>query len=105
MRILNDEKIEVENYTGMLFQIQGSNPSEELWGECKLAALNELNKNPQGYTTSIIDSSLVFYIVHMPCNSFLEFHSPQSILDLPIEDIPCHCGDKSHWFVRFVSYV
>ncbi len=98
------EEIKAESLTemvGMVFQIQGANPTPELWDKCKQAAIGEISKQPRkGYAVR----NTSFYTISMPCGSYMEFSKPQNIMDLPIEDVPCGCGDKTHWFIKFRSF-
>jgi hypothetical protein len=36
----------------------------------------------------------------MPCG---ETYKLKAIEDLPQEDLPCPCGDKGHWFVKYME--
>ena len=96
---------------GLLFQIQGANPTPELWEQCKQTTIGEIKKQPLqdltfGNYPYAGDYSYKggFYTIVMPCGSVKSFRNPKDIMDLPIEDIPCGCGDKSYWFVRFKSF-
>jgi len=84
---------------GMLFQIYGADSTPELWHQCKQAAIDDKKKQPP--KDSYIYTPNEFYGFMMPCSSYMSFPSPKSIMDLPIEDIPCGCGDKTHWYIRF----
>lgn len=88
--------------TGLQFQIQGAEPTKKLWNMVKKALIKEIKKEikkKRGRRHWNIFSS-----VEMPCGEFLILKTPKAIMDLPICDIPCPCGDKTHWLVRFVAF-
>jgi len=83
MEVKSDKPTEV---IGLLFQIQGASPTPALWERCKEEAADKL----------------VFpYIIEMPCGAVQRIKEGWQVVRLPIEDIPCPCGDETHWLVRF----
>lgn len=40
------------------------------------------------------------FVHRMPCG---ETYKLKAIEDLPQEDLPCPCGDKGHWFVKYME--
>ena len=93
--------VKIQSCTGLCFQLQGATPTSELWRQCKQAAIDEINKQTK---YSYVYSQSEFYGISMPCGSYMSFPTPESIMELPIDDIPCGCGDKTHWYVRFVNF-
>jgi len=81
------ETLTIKNPTeviGLLFQTNSADLTS--WERCKEEAADKL----------------VFpYIIKMPCGAVQRIKEGWQVVRLPIEDIPCPCGDKTHWFVRF----
>ena len=38
--------------------------------------------------------------IKMPCGKKLIFKTYKSLREMPHEDVPCTCGDPTHWFVK-----
>jgi len=36
----------------------------------------------------------------MPCG---EIYTLLNIMDLPEDDLPCTCGNSTHWFVKYMN--
>ncbi len=85
-----DNDINVEMVTALMFQIQGVEPTNDLWDSTKREAIKYIEEHG-GFPSTF----------KMPCNNELIFNTPEEIMSLPIKDIPCPCGDKTHWLVRF----
>ena len=90
----------VASYTGILFELLGNPISEEqkayttdeLWAMIKQSAVEKINELG-GFP----------YIHIMPCGAKLEIGGEPALMLLKIEDIPCPCGDPSHWLIRFID--
>lgn len=82
---------------GLTFFIQNVNPTPELWKEAKRRFVIERLKQIGGGYNIIV----IFWTIQMPCGEIINFARPRDIMGLPIMDIPCPCGDKSHWLVKF----
>jgi len=84
---------EVANYTGILFQLGGKRTDEfsddELWEKCKEEAANK---------------TIFPYTIEMPCGATQRIKEGWQMVRLPIEDIPCPCGDPTHWLVQFRDF-
>ncbi len=93
MELIDTVHAHITSVTGLLFQIQGAEPTKELWDTAK----RELTKVSRKQDD-------IFYEIVMPCGQSMTLATPEDIMNLPIEDIPCSCGDKSHWFVKFSTY-
>jgi len=39
-----------------------------------------------------------FIVIHSPCGEVFEVQNKE---DMPLEDVPCTCGDKSHFFIKY----
>ncbi len=102
-RMLLGRNIKITNCTGLLFQIQGSEPTDELWRQCKIEAFKRICRQLLPYNPFPTSYGDGFFVITMPCGCTKTFRNPTEIMDLPIKDIPCSCGDKTHWFVRFVA--
>lgn len=76
--------------TGLLFQIRGEQPTDEVWNRVKEEAIKHI-KEHGGFPASF----------EMPCEESFVFLTLGEIMDLPIKDVPCPCGDKTHWSIRF----
>ena len=89
-RILMTEEMDKGTYIGLLLQLSGKITCEylddELWEMCKEAALAKMSFP---YTTEL------------PCGSLHTFLNPTEILNLPIEDMPCPCGNPNHKVIAF----
>ena len=77
--------------TGVLFQLLGPRTDEytdeELWGMVKQTAIEKMEFP---------------HAVVMPCcGKGFPFEDSAIILGLPIEDIPCPCGNPNHYLVKF----
>ena len=79
-------------YTGLYFQLAGKRTNEysddELWVQTKESALEKMTFP---------------FAVNMPCGESKVFENAETISNLPIEDIPCPCGNPNHFIVRFVD--
>lgn len=40
------------------------------------------------------------YTIMMPCGDSITY---PDIDDIPMKDVPCSCGDPTHWFVKFAD--
>lgn len=84
---------EVSSYTGLLFEIAGKDAgeftTEELWTRGKKEAIKTILGFP--------------YTILMPCGESLKLLDSVEILDLPIEDVPCPCGNTGHYLIRFID--
>ena len=66
-------------------------------GKSKMVCAIHMSNGPIG--RGILEKRLPF--VHkMPCK---EIYVIEAIEDLPKEDLPCPCGDKTHWFVKYTE--
>lgn len=90
-----DISIDTKNatYIGLMFQLQGKRTDEysddELWAMAKEAGIEKM----------------VFpYIIEMPCGATQHIKEAWQVERLPIEDMPCPCGNPNHWLIRFVDY-
>jgi len=76
-------------YIGICFQLNGKRTDEYsddgLWIMAK--------KEAEG-------KELWPHIVRMPCGNEQRF---DNFLNLPVEDIPCPCGNPNHYIVRFID--
>jgi hypothetical protein len=79
---------------GLLFQIQNLKEAEEsidkLWTRTKEVAIKFIMENgdfPATFT--------------MPCGELLKLKTADDILKLPIENMPCPCGNPKHWFIQY----
>jgi len=81
------------SFTGLLFQIQGAKPTKKLWEDTKQSTITYIEEHG-GFPATF----------EMPCDNELHFESSKEIMDLPIKDIPCPCGVKTHWLIRFISF-
>ena len=79
-------------YTGLYFQLLGKRNDDysikELWKMALEASLEKMEFP---------------YIVDMPCGKTMWFSNQSSILNLPIDNIPCPCGNPNHYIVKFVD--
>lgn len=54
--------------------------------------LSEASKNKD------FDWSGPFLEIKMPCNHSVIY---ESSIDIPVESVPCSCGDPAHWFIKY----
>lgn len=66
-------------------------------GKSKIVCAIHMRNEPVG--RGVLEKQLPFSY-RMPCG---ETYALEAIEDLPEEDLPCPCGDKSHWFVKYVE--
>ncbi len=81
-----------EKYIGLFFVLDIRVPVQDkgpLWKRVKREAV----KNIKGFPVTIT----------MPCGKSATF-SRDNILNLPEVDIPCPCGDLTHWMVKFEEH-
>ncbi len=62
--------------------------------EAKQNLADEIRKryNPKGKP---------YMMVTMPCEKMWAISTEKRWLELPVKDIPCSCGDPTHWFIKF----
>lgn len=81
-------------FTGLQFQLAGQNIDgysiDDLWVMAKEEAVANM-EFPQ--------------IAIMPCGNTQTFSDSSAILNLPIKDIPCPCGNPNHAIVRFIEVI
>ncbi len=87
--------------TGILFQIFNRERTkaslEELWLGAKESAVAYIKEHPNN---SEIDAP--FLSIKMPCGAKFELKTFGEVINLPIKDIPCPCGNPNHWFIRYI---
>lgn len=66
-------------------------------GKAKINCAIHMSNGPIG--RGVLEKSLPF-VHRMPCG---EIYALDRIDDLPQDDLPCPCGDKSHWFVKYME--
>jgi len=91
-------KVHYKKAIGLLLTIDGTKPTEELWNGVKGKVVEEIKSR-------IGDKPYDFFLkVSTPCDSSILFETPEDIMNLPIKDIPCPCGDKGHYLVKYEVY-
>lgn len=74
---------------GLVLELTGEkedvNPDRELWPQLLEARAKSMTGNLK---------------ITLPCGASRTF-TPNDINRLPVEDIPCPCGDPDHFFIRF----
>ena len=88
--------VKVDNYTGLLFQLQGD--VDEGWKAAKEEAIRYIKEQAgKGKYDYVL-------ICDMPCGNSLKLRSYKEIRQLPIKDVPCPCGDPTHWLIRYKRF-
>ena len=79
-------------FTGLVFQLTGKRTDEysidELWMMAKKAA---------------IPSFQFPHLIKMPCGKVKRLDNASDVLNLPVENIPCLCGNPNHYIVKFID--
>ena len=97
--LINTKDCEVESYTGLYLSLQG----EGSWDAVLVEVTGYINKRilEEGLWGSTLPNS-IYYTIVMPCGEHMEFKTEQDVMNLePEKDIPCTCGDPTHYFVRW----
>ena len=77
--------VNAEQHIGLLFQKKG--PIS--WIE----AMPELRAR-------LLDEGRLPITIEMPCSQTVRY---KTFEDIPLEDVPCPCGNPGHWLVKWVS--
>jgi len=89
-------------HTGLMLQLVGDKGNwfdvlAEITGYINKQILKEGKWDPDE-----IDS--VYFSIEMPCGHHLDFKTEADIWAMEIgKDIPCSCGDSSHYFVQWIK--
>jgi hypothetical protein len=83
----------ITNATAFLMQ----RSKEISFEQSKQAALEEIKKH-----SDFNPDYITFAELGMPCGEKLIFKTEQDFLNLEEKDIPCPCGDSTHWLFRSV---
>ena len=79
---------------GLQFQRSKGIPLERAQKALKQSILEEAQRRGD----DIKNSELPFIKIEMSCGSSVIY---QEFGDIPTDDVPCPCGDSTHWLVRY----
>lgn len=66
----------------------------DMWLRCKQSVVDLVNKSAAG---RVVDTALS---IDMPCGNKLILKTVEDILALEPKDVPCPCGDPTHWLIK-----
>ena len=82
----------VKQCAGLLLQASDDKP--EHWQAAKQSVVDMLKKQIGDRNVDVVLS------ISMPCGEKLEFKTFDDILVQELKDVPCPCGDPTHWLIK-----
>lgn len=90
--VIMPSNVKVSTIVGLF--LQAPEDKREFWEAAKQAVVDMVKKN---IGDRVVDIALS---VDMPCSNQLVLKTFEDILELGIRDVPCPCGDPTHWLIK-----